>query len=475
MQPFRKAILLPTLVFFATFLYANAAPSFSEFDEEEVKERVLNMPNDLLQPRFTSVVKGYLKGYTVWNREKTEHILGRSILYFPIFEEYLKKYELPDDLKYLSVVESALYPVAESRVGAMGLWQFMPITAGEVGLSMNSYVDERCDPAKSTEAAMRYLRQQYERFGNWELALAAYNGGPGRVSRAIKRARSRNFWTIQKYLPRETRNYVSAYIAACYLLKYYNEHQLLPSYPSLDMQMTESIEIFDHMTFVRISKLTGLPLEAIRALNPAYLKDYIPANMHGNTLTLPRRVMGAIKGYLEAQKPDNSQPKGLAVNNPLGIEFFPQPIAHSTENFYLLSYYQVQEGETLEQIANLFELNTHHLRAWNNKKYNLVKPGEQLRIYTIRKTVEYEPVIKMEKMDEVEELPTPTVQPLEVINEITAPKKKNYLYYTTTRKETLSAIAAKFPGVTVRDLMILNNFKSSEMPKPGTKVKVKKM
>ncbi len=472
MKSFRKALLLPTLILFGAFAYAT---SYTAFDEEEVKERVLNMPNDLLKPRFTSVVKGYVKGYTVWNREKAEAILGRTVLYFPIFEKYLQKYDLPDDLKYLSVVESALHPVAESSVGAMGLWQFMPPTAGEVGLQMNDAVDERCDPMQSTEAAMRYLRQQYERFGDWELALAAYNGGPGRVSRAIKRARSRNFWTIRKYLPRETRNYVPAYIAASYLLKYYDEHQLSPSYPGLDMQITQITQVFDQLSFDKISKLTGLPTSAIRVMNPAYLKDYIPANPRGSTLILPRRVMGAVEDYLEAQKSDNVQPKGMPVHNPLGIEFFPQPVQHQVDDFYLLSYYQVQKGETLEQIAALFELTKHQIKAWNDKKYDFVKPGEQLRIYTIRKTVEYVPVIKMEKMEEFDMLPLAKAHPLTVINEITDPQKTSYLYYTTTRKETLTGIAAKFTGVTVRDLMILNNFKSSEMPKPGTKVKVKKM
>ncbi|NJK82785.1 MAG: lytic transglycosylase domain-containing protein [Saprospiraceae bacterium] len=164
-----------------------------EFDEVAIINRIKIMNSDVVQPKYTSVVKGYLKGYTVWNRAKSERILGRSVCYFPIFEHYLKQHNLPNDLKYLSVVESALDPKAVSRAGAIGLWQFMPETAKEMGLQITPYVDERQDPHKATDAALRYLKRQYNRFGSWELALAAYNGGSGRVSRAMKRARSDNF------------------------------------------------------------------------------------------------------------------------------------------------------------------------------------------------------------------------------------------------------------------------------------------
>ncbi|NJL76936.1 MAG: lytic transglycosylase domain-containing protein [Saprospiraceae bacterium] len=220
-----------------------------EFNEVEVIERLNKMDCDVIKPRYTVIVKGYLKNYLLWNRPKAERIIGRSVLYFPIFEEYIKKYNMPEDLKYLSVVESALDPVAMSRVGALGLWQFMPETGLEVGLKINKYIDERQDPRKSTDAAMRYLRQQYRHFGSWELALAAYNGGSGRVSRAIKRGRSKNFWTIRKYLPTETANYVPAFIAACYVGHHFEEHGIKPTLPELDYQITETITVYDYLTF----------------------------------------------------------------------------------------------------------------------------------------------------------------------------------------------------------------------------------
>ena len=175
---------------------------------------------------------------------------------------------MPLDLKFLSVVESALNPMAVSRSGAVGLWQFMPATGREYGLKISRYVDERKDPVKSTLAAIKYLKKQYNRYGNWELALAAYNGGPGRVNRAIKRGRSKNFWRIRKYLPRETRNYVPAYIAATYIANFYHMHDLVPIYPDLELQLTESVKVYETLNFSEIEAITGTPEYIIEILNP---------------------------------------------------------------------------------------------------------------------------------------------------------------------------------------------------------------
>lgn len=480
MTPSRKALLLPTLLILLTSIISSAnttSDSAPEFNEQEITARLQKMTNQVIKPRSNSIVQAYIKGYVTWGRDKSERILGRSVLYFPIFEKYLKESNLPSELKYLSVVESALYPKAVSPVGAGGLWQFMPPTAEEMGLQIDRHVDERYDPDKSTAAAMKYITKLYNQFGDWELALAAYNSGAGRVSRAIKRARSRNFWNIHKYLPGETRNYVPAYIAASYLMEYYEEHQLQPNYPDLDMQMTETIKVFESLPFLRISKLTGMPIEAIQDLNPSYLQDFIPSNENGNNLTLPRRVMPAVKSYLKSHIPDQSHPEVAeeTADNPLGIEFFAQPLRGEVKEYYQPSVYQVEEGETLESIAALLESTVYQLEAWNKTRLKSVKAGQQLKVYTIKKYVEYEPVTLMTKVDELETLPPPSIQPLAVESETDHQPEEKYLYYTVSRKETLAAIAAKHPGVTVRDLMILNNYKSNEVPNVGEKIKVKKM
>ena len=444
-----------------------------EFNETEVIERLGKMDCDVIKPRYTVIVKGYLKNYLLWNRSKAERIIGRSVIYFPIFEEYIKKYNMPSDLKYLSVVESALDPVAISRVGALGLWQFMPETGIEVGLKINKYVDERQDPIKSTDAAMRYLRQQYRHFGSWELALAAYNGGSGRVSRAIKRGRSKNFWTIRKYLPTETANYVPAFIAACYVGHHFEEHGIKPTLPDLDYQLTETITIQDYITFIRLSNLTGLSVEEIAKLNPAYLKGFIPSNVSGSHLTLPKRVMRAVKAYLE-EKNFDTETEIAQVNTE---KFFVK--VPSKEAFYEPTVYMVQPGETLEKLASALSLSHYHIRLWNNMDYDAVLKGEtQLNLYGIGF-----PVMEVEEkvvlVAQVETLPPPP--PIAPIKKPLVNMPPNtfirgeYVYYTVGTKENLSEIAAKFTGVTEVDIKILNNFQSNQIPKAGKEIRIKKL
>lgn len=211
----RKFLLLLTLCYFSVAAQANDLP---DFDEKEIVARIKAMKDGAVEAKYTTVVRSYLKRYLHYQPEGSERIMGRSAMYFPMFEEELAKLNLPDDLKYLTIVESALDAKAVSHAGAVGLWQFMPLTAKDMGLQINKYVDERQDPYRSTEAAARYLKIQYNRFGSWELALAAYNGGSGTVSRAIKRARSKDFWRIRDYLPKRNKK-LCASLYRCLLFR----------------------------------------------------------------------------------------------------------------------------------------------------------------------------------------------------------------------------------------------------------------
>ena len=446
---------------------------FFEYEEEEIKDRIEKM-ECLVEPRYTNTVKGYLMGYMVRNREKSERILGRAVLYFPLFEEYLAANEMPDALKYLPVVESALNPQAVSRVGATGLWQFMDYTGKEYGLKINRTIDERSDPMEATKAAIRFLNYLHDRFGKWELALAAYNAGGGRVSRAMKRSRSSNFWKMQRYLPRETRGYVPAFIAATYLMEYYHLHQLEPAYPELDLQLTESIQVYDYISFFRIAQITELPIETIEELNPAFNRGFIPASKEGHSLILPSRVSKAVADYLALKESD--QENTMKHIQPV---FKEEIVEEQLETNYAASTYVVQEGEQLEGIAQKLDCSVYNLIAWNDLEEMALSPNQQLNYYTPTEVKRFKPftiegIAPIDRLEmTLEEKETIDLDYLKVKSQTFRHKK--YLYYVPTTVETWAEIADHFDNVSVESLIKLNNARPLEPPRVGSKVKIRKI
>lgn len=254
-------------------------------DAEDIKERLSNL-SSIVDVKFTPEVLGHINRYLSY-KEGLSMIIGRQMAYFPIFEDVLIRKQLPTDLKYLTVIESALKPSATSRVGAAGLWQLMRGTGRMLGLKINREVDERRNPYLSTEAASQYLQMLYEEFDDWTLALAAYNSGPGRVRSAIRRSGSRDYWTLRRFLPKETRNYVPAYIAATYLSTYYYAHEVTPIVEHKDFMSVSNIQIYEKISFKEISEITGTSIETLIAMNPGYLRRYIPESEEGSHLLLP--------------------------------------------------------------------------------------------------------------------------------------------------------------------------------------------
>lgn len=268
-------------------LESEANSTVPSFSDQDIKDRLENI-SSVIDLNYTNEVGRRIREYTVNYRRAGERILGRVDLYFPLFEKEIQERNLPDELKFVAVVESNLEPTAKSKSGALGLWQFIKSTGKMQGLKMNRYVDERKDPEKSTVAALDYLSKLYVSFDDWTLAIAAYNCGPGNVRKAIRRGKSRNYWDIRKHLPRETQKYVPRIIAAIYLMQYYHYHNLTPSTMDQDLIHTISINDGKKHNLYELSANLGIEHGVLKSLNPQFKTKYIPENKGHYSLVIPR-------------------------------------------------------------------------------------------------------------------------------------------------------------------------------------------
>ena len=263
-----------------------------EFSVETYIERLQRIPSVMEMP-YNDVVRKFIDRYAVRLRASVSYMLGAANFYMPIFEEALEMYNLPLELKYLPVIESALSPTATSRVGAAGLWQFMLATGKQYGLEVNSLVDERRDPIKSTYAAARYLRDLYKIYDDWNLVIAAYNYGPQNINKAIHRAGGvKDYWAIYKYLPRETQGYVPAFIAANYIMTYYCEHNICPMRTQIPAK-SDTIVVNRDVHFKQIASVTGIRIEELRSLNPQYRRDIVNGSTQPSVIRLPQTYVNA--------------------------------------------------------------------------------------------------------------------------------------------------------------------------------------
>ena len=344
------------------------------YAEEEVKERLLLLDQSLLEHRLDATVRKLIATHLRYPGQ-TSRNLGRAIAYFPIFEAELAAAGLPETLKYLPVIESALLPNAMSRVGAEGLWQFMPETAPEYGLTIDEYLDERLDTYRATQGAIRYLQSAYEYLGDWSLAIAAYNAGKGSVRRAQRRSGGKHFWGVRRYLPRETRNYVPAFIAAIYLTEFYAAHEITPLFPSLDEQLVERIVIESPLSFYRIAQVTGLSVAFIQDLNPGYKKGYLPGYRGGHNLILPQRVMPAMKTYLKEYEQLTDEPV-LPWAPIFQLEEYKPDDQEDYRSFTTL----VAAGDSLASVAGRVRFSSSQLAIWNDiSPLDSLVEGQEIR------------------------------------------------------------------------------------------------
>ena len=351
---------------------------FPNLDEEkfttEVPDSILIMRlekmNSFITLPFSQTVKNYMLAYTEKNPERLSRLLAQSAYYFPIFEEILDKYDMPLELKYMSIIESALNPVARSRVGARGIWQFMFPTAKRYGLKINSFVDERLDVVKAADAAARYLKDAYNVFGDWALAISSYNCGAGNVNKAIKIAGSTDFWSIYPYLPRETRGYVPAFVGAMYAMTYYNEYGVRPGESPLPIQV-DTFEIRKNLHFKQISDLVGIPTDMIKELNPQYTHDIVPGNEGPYVLKLPYNFTGtfiAVQDTLYKHMADSL----LSAKVMKSIQDGGNGEA---------TRYKVRSGDNLGAIARRNHCTVTQLKKWNHLRSDMIRVGQILYIY----------------------------------------------------------------------------------------------
>ena len=264
----------------------------TEYPADVYIDRLQRMPT-VMEMSYNEVVQKFIDRYATRLRRSVSYMLGASNFYMPIFEEALERYNVPLELKYLPVIESALNPRAVSPVGAGGLWQFMVTTAKQYNLEVNSLVDERCDPIKSSDAAARFLRDLYKVFGDWNLVIASYNCGPGNVTKAIHRAGGvKDYWAVYKYLPRETQGYVPAFIAANYIMNYYCEHGICPMRTILPTQ-SDTIMLDRDVHFGQIAAVTGISIDELRTLNPQYRRDMVNGSSKPSVLRMPQKYINA--------------------------------------------------------------------------------------------------------------------------------------------------------------------------------------
>ncbi len=321
-----------------------------------------------IQLDYNAQIQAYIEVYTVKRRDHLANIIGRSELYFPLFEEYLAKYDLPLELKYLAIVESALDPKAKSKSGAMGLWQFLYHASRMFDLKIDTYVDERCDPVKSTEAACKYLRYLYQNLNDWQLALAAYNGGIGVVQKAIERSGGKtNFWELQPYLPAEVKSYVPAFIAVNYVMNNYSRHDIVAKAPPIRFNEVDTVFVNKPLNFKQISSASGTSIDIIRWLNPSFSKDYIPSSEQPVRIFLPKKD---IVNFVKAEK-DLKEAKGPLVHvRPVGDKQGREQVIH-----------KVNKGEFFHKIAINYQCRISDVMLWNKMKSRKLLVGQNLTVW----------------------------------------------------------------------------------------------
>jgi membrane-bound lytic murein transglycosylase D len=417
-----------------------------DFTFDEVARKVQEMDTDMpfeLNDRIFS----FINYFAVRNRDYTKMVLQRKYIYFPLFENTLAAHDMPDEIKYLSIIESGLNPKARSRVGAMGLWQFMPATGKMYNLSVFPDIDDRMDPELSTEAAAKYLKSLYRMFGDWEVALAAYNCGPGNVRKAIRRSGGKKtFWEIYNYLPKETRGYIPQFQAMMYVLKHAEDHNLLLEEPTYSIAY-EKIRFNQELDLEQLAALTEVCIEDLEFLNPSIQNRLVPSSHQHIALRVPKSKASMIaenkESFAGAVKLTEERSMVLrAVNN----KITPQKLTsqQTVPNGKRIAY-NVKSGDVLGKIAQTYGTTVANIQNWNNLSSNIIKVGQTLYIYGDNASLANN------------------------LADVSNTDPSDLRYYTVQPGDSLWLISKKLNGITVDQLKKLNNLNTNQI-KPGQKL-----
>lgn len=452
----------------------------SEISDSLYQQRLARIPS-AVGLVYNRTVRDHIIYYIDRIGDRVGVMLGVSKYYFPIFENILDAYGVPEELKYLVIIESAFNPVAVSKAGATGLWQFMYSTGKVYDLKVNSFIDDRRDPIKSTVAAAKYLKDLYSIYKDWHLVLAAYNCGPGNINKAMKRSGKNDFWEIYPYLPRETRNYVPAFIATVYVMNYYNEHNIRPVELTKPLDLiNDTINVCKDIYFGQIEKVMNISVEELRDLNPQYKLDYIPGSYGGCYVRLPFKYIDTFI-ELEDSIANTDREKYFKTEVQQGSQNTEDRII-TTKTFI----HKVKRGDSWNSVAKKYGVSVADLRKWNKKlKKNTLNVGTKL---TVRKDVEENIYSVQGKKNIIENISDSTINNKDnaVSNKVkTAEKTSNKkmsekvknnktLNYTVKEGDTVAKIALKY-NVSEAQILKLNNLNQASAKKiqPGQKIRVK--
>ncbi|HEY0262133.1 MAG TPA: LysM peptidoglycan-binding domain-containing protein [Chitinophagales bacterium] len=448
------------------------------YSDAEMTVRMKQIPS-LFKMDYNRDVKAFIDLFVYRRRELMTKLLASSQIYFPVFEQILDEKGMPDELKYLALIESALNPNAVSHAGAAGIWQLMNGTGRLMGCDINSYVDERRDPVKSTYAAVKYLEMLHSIYGDWQLAIAAYNSGPGYVSKAIARSGSKNFWVLRYYLPQETRSYVPTFIAMAYAMHYAKDYKLEPAEPKRELYAVDTVKVYGKVSLVHVAKILNLPLEELQFLNPSLRTGIIPMLAGGFPLNLPITSIAKFEAKKNQILDDPSYAEEEAIAQ---AEF---------QRIEQTSYYRVRSGDNLGTIAHRQGVTISQLRSWNHLNSNYLKAGQKLRIiknvqvpvYNKVQAVNTNTQPKVDTLKEindeiVEESDTTNVEPKAQKTETAATPKiataqqtikkstdNKILWYKVQSGDTLWSIMQRYPGITVSKIKSDNGLRSNTLQK----------